>query len=700
MNESNRQWWLRWLVGVLLAIVTLAAYAPVADGQFISLDDLDYVVNNPHVQQGLSWSAIKWAFSTFHSSNWHPLTWLSHMLDCQFYGLNPAGHHLTSLVLHVANTWLLFLLLLNLTSRLWPAAFAALLFALHPMHVESVAWISERKDVLSAFFFLLTLLAYARYVELNRIQSPIRWPVYGLTLLLFALGLMAKPMLVTLPCVLCLLDYWPLARFQLPIKSQPVGALRRLIVEKIPFFILTVLSCWVTWLAQSSGGALKPMADFPLENRLVHIPVSYIWYVFKLFWPADLSVFYNMTHTEHFVSTVAGACLLLLAITAFAVRRARQQPWLLVGWLWFVVMLVPVLGLVQVGNQAYADRYSYLPYVGLFIIIAWGVPALLAGWPRRNAILLAAALLVSTGCGFLTVDQVRLWQNGQALYERALALEPENEKAWALLGITYMTQGNVDTAIASMRHATTIDYMYSEAWDDLGGMLFIKGNYPDAQDAFEMALLYTRNKPKIYNKLGDMFKATSRYADAITNYQSSLELAPDQPEIQSSLGQCLVLNRQPAAAAFAFQNAIRLQPDDGQAQLGLAMILGDGGRDAGAIAHYRKAVQLDTNSIIALNNLAWLLATASDPRLRNGSQAVPLAEHACNLTKNQDAFFIGTLAAAYAEAGRFNDAVAAAQKARDVALANGQKEVADGNERLLKLFKSGQAFHAGAKTPR
>ncbi|MGA3284790.1 MAG: tetratricopeptide repeat protein [Verrucomicrobiota bacterium] len=717
-----RKHWLKGSVCVLLAIATLAAYAPVGKSQFISLDDMDYVMNNPPVQQGLSWSAVKWAFVSFHSSNWHPLTWLSHMLDCQLYGLNPTGPHLTNLALHVANTLLLFILLQQLTSRLWPSAFVALLFALHPMHVESVAWVSERKDVLSAFFFLLTLLCYAKAVTSGqpspRFGTAGKWPVtqtetapapirsrvtcppslfYWLALMFFALGLMAKPMLVTLPCVLCLLDYWPLARFQLPLKRQPLAVLRRLAVEKIPFFILTALSCWMTWLAQNSLGAVKPLAEFPLDDRLAHVPVAYGWYVLKLFWPSDLSVFY-MLHTDYDSDTVAGASLLLLVMTLFAVWRARKQPYLLVGWLWFVGMLVPVVGLLQVGNQAYADRYTYLPYIGLFIIIAWGIPALLAKWLHRRAILLAAALLASAACGFLTVAQVRLWQNGQTLFERALALDPGNEEAWALLGLTSMNQGNADKAIACLRRATTINYMYYQAWHDLAGMLFLKGNYAEAQDAYEMALRYTRNKVEIYDNLGDLFMATGRYGDAIANFQSSLALAPDQPAVQTKLGQSLVLDRQPDRAAMAYQNAIRLHPDSGPAQLGLAMILASTGHDAEAIAHYRLAIQLNTNSVIALNNLAWLLATDSDPRLRNGPEAVALAEHACKLTKNQNAFFIGTLAAAYAEAGRFHDAAATAQKAHDVALAQGQKEIAADNERLIELFKSGQAFRAKAKT--
>jgi len=700
MNGVIKNHLLKWLLCFLLAIATLAVFAPVAENNFISLDDMNYVVNNHHIQEGITWSAVKWAFSTFHSSNWHPLTWLSHTIDCRLYGLDPAGPHSTNLVFHVANTVLLFFLLQSLTAKLWPSAFVSLLFAIHPMHVESVAWVSERKDVLSAFFFLLTLLAYARYAELVKEQKRVRWLVYGLALLLFALGLMAKPMLVTLPCVLCLLDFWPLARFQLPLKNQSRSVLRRLAVEKIPFILLAATSCWITFAAQNATGAVKPEADFPLATRLEHIPVAYSWYVLKFVWPSNLSVFY-LLKLDQSMDAVAGAVLLLVVITAFAFMLARKQPWLLVGWLWFVGMLVPVLGLVQVGNQAYADRYSYLPFIGLFIGLAWGITALLAKWPRCKLAVLAGAILVSGACGKLSRDQVHAWKDSQTLFGRALELDPENEEAWALMGLDFMYQGNTDKAIDCMRRATAINDKFNWAWHDLGEFLVYKKDYAGAEHAFQMALSSTwfdGDKKNIYAELGDLLMTTGRYVEAIPDFQNALALAPDQPEIQTELGQCFIRNQQPDQASIAFQNAIRLQPGNAAAHLGLAMTLESTGNNAEAIAHYRKVVELQTNSIIALNNLAWLLATAADARLRNGKDAVPLAEHACQLTQNQQAFLIGTLAAAYAEAGRFDDATATAQKAHDAALASGQKEIADRNEQLMKLYKSGRAFHMNSQT--
>jgi len=411
MNQTAQKPWLKYLICVLLAGITYAAFASVASHVFIAFDDQDYIVGNLSIQQGFSWPAIKWAFTTFHSGNWHPLTWLSHMLDCRLFGLDPAGPHLVNLAFHIANTLLLFLLLLNLTSRLWAAAFVALLFGIHPMHVESVAWASERKDVLSTFFFLLTLLAYARYVELVKEKKSMCWMAYVLAFGFAALGLMAKPMLVTLPGILFLLDFWPMYRFQWPLQSQPKSIFRRLILEKIPFAILAGLSCWITFVAHATMGAVKEQSDFSLSQRLSHLPVSYVWYIFKLFWPSNLSIFYPL-QTDVGSQDIFFSSILLLVLSAFAFWRARKSPYLLVGWFWFVGMMVPVIGLVQVGNQSYADRYTYLPYLGLFIILAWGVPELLAKLPGRRVILWIAAMVILAACFWRTVVESNTGKTG------------------------------------------------------------------------------------------------------------------------------------------------------------------------------------------------------------------------------------------------------------------------------------------------
>jgi len=714
----------KWLVCLALAVVTFAAYVPVVGNNFINLDDPDYVTQNPVVQQGFSWNAIKWAFGAFHTCNWHPLTWLSHMLDCQLYGLDPAGHHLTSLAFHVANTLLLFLLLENLTARIWPGAFVALLFGLHPMHVESVAWVAERKDVLSAFFFLLTLLCYARAVRSDplsqRFSAAGKWPMttteatsspaaprvtcyqsrfYWLALLLFALGLMAKPMLVTLPCVLCLLDYWPLGRIQFPLRSQSFSIFRRLALEKIPFFVLTAISCGITFIAQYQF-SVQPLTEVPLVMRLAHTPVAYAWYVLKLFWPANLSVFYPLRPSQP--SEVVGALVLIALLTWLACRLRRGRPYLLVGWFWFLVMLLPVSGLIQVGNQAYADRYSYLPYIGLFIILAWGFPALLTKWRYGKVFLSAGALLVAVACFSLTLAQVRVWKDTRTLFGHALALDDDNYVAWCALGVEYVLGGNTDQAINCFRRATAIDVKYYMAWNNLGRALYDKKEFNEALSAYQMAVQcapkFPPSRGAVYYNLGDLYLAMGRFADAITNLQKAVELIPAQPEIYQDLACAFARNHQPEQATVQFQNAFRLQPGDVGAELALAGSLSDSGKSSDAINHFYRALALDPDSVAALNNLAWLLATGPDAALRDGHEAVCLAEHACQVTGYKEPLLIGTLAAAYAEAGRSNDAVAAAEQARSVALAQGQKEIAAKNEQLLELYKSGRAYHQEAKS--
>jgi protein O-mannosyl-transferase len=768
---------LKYLICLLLAGITFAVFFGVAHCTFITLDDRVYVVANPPVQHGFSSSSVKWAFQTLHAGYWIPVTWLSHMLDCQLYGLNPAGHHVTNLIFHIANTVLLFILLQRLTARLWPSAFAALLFAIHPMHVESVTWVTERKDVLSAFFFLLTLLAYTRYTQLALRRAGQQVPVaaaslskrhsrpaavpsplplvapvqtggrgegqgearansqsesrllksvyFVIALFFFTLGLMAKPMLVTLPFVLLLLDYWPLDRF-----SQSAIRLRQLAVEKLPFFLLAAFFSYVTFLAQRNAGAVKPTLEYSLAERLGHVPVSYVWYIFKLFWPAGLSIFY--TFHQAAALGIAAASLLLLAVTVFALARARKSPFFLFGWLWFLGMLLPVIGLVQAGDQAYADRFSYLPYIGLFIIIAWGVPDLLAKIPFRSSVSISsssdanlqlaapkpgeggsapgvrqwvigiAATLVSMACFARTIQEVQYWKDGPTLFKRALALYPDNDMAWALLGSEYELQGRADKALDCIKHALTLNRHFDLGWEYVGYLLAQKKDYAGAEKAYQTALSlmwYRGDRIDTYNRLGDAYAADQKYPQAAAAYQSSLALEAGQADVQTKLGQCFLKSQEPDQAQAAFQAAIDLQPDNPDALIGLGMISQSSGFSSDAVAEYGKALEADPDSLVALNNLAWLLATDSDPALRNGSQAVSLAEHACQLTHYKKAFMIGTLAAAYAEAGRFDDAVAAAQKAHDVALANGEKDLAARNTELLQLYKSHRPYRAETGRP-
>lgn len=711
MNSTGHKPLLKYLICLCLAVVTFAAFSGVLNCSFVSLDDRVYVVANPSVKHGLSWQAVKWACEAIYAGYWIPVTWLSHMLDCQIYGLNPAGHHLTNLIFHVADMVLLFLLLEKLTARLWPSAFVALLFGIHPMHVESVAWIAERKDVLSAFFFFLTLLAYARYAPGKAGEkslsppgrskggaSVLRFaasPFYWLALLFFTLGLMSKPMIVTLPFILLLLDFWPIRRLDL----QSPG---RLLIEKIPFFLLSAFFCYITFLAASGVGAVRPEIGLSVLDRLAHVFISYGWYLAKFFWPVNLSVFYPL-RPQTFGPEALSAGLLLFIVTVLALLSARKRPWLFCGWLWFLGMLVPVIGLVQAGDQAYADRFSYLPYVGLSMVIAWGIPDLLTpsrfavSAATRNCILVAGAATVAIACFVRTVQEVGYWKNGLILFDRALVFDPKNAEALMAIGAEYSNRGNYAKAMDCMTRATVLAPHLGMAWHDLGKLLAHKGNFAAAESAYQTALEWTRfqgDRMEIFNDLGDSYASAGAFSQAISAYQSSLELNHSQPDTDTKLGQALMQNQEPDQAAPAFRAALELQPGDADAEVGLGMIAQSSGFDSAAAADYRQAVAIDPDSLLALNNLAWLLATDPDPALRNGPEAVSLAEHACQLTHYQKPFLIGTLAAAYAEAGRFDDAVATAQKAHDLAQADGDKDIAARNLQLMALYKSRRPYHA------
>lgn len=680
-----------WIFCALLALVTVVAYLPVMDNNFINLDDPAYVTQNPHVRAGLTGDALRWALVSVEHGNWHPLTWLSHELDCQLYGLNPAGHHLTSLAFHVTNTLLVFLLLLNLTLRRWPSMFVALLFGLHPMHVESVAWVAERKDVLSGFFFLLTLLIYARYVEVQKTQPRIGRTLYGASLGMFALGLMAKPMLVTVPFVLCLLDYWPLQRFRFPLSSQPAEMLRRLALEKVPFLLLTGLSCAVTIFAQAKGYAVVSTNDLPLETRLEHVPIAYGWYLLKLFCPNNLSVYYPFHYASVDSTLAAGGLALLVAITGLTVWLARKQPFLLASWLWFLGTLIPVIGLVQVGQQAYANRYTYLPYIGLFIMLAWGLHAFLSGRTWGKPVLGSISVLITAVCFLLTREQVRAWNNDLTLYHQALAQDQKNEFAWYGLGLESMARGDLDQATEEFKKTTDLNPGFNMGWNSLGLIYFRQGKNDEAINAFQAGVLNGGQLvPALLFNRAAVYSKTGKFKEAIEDLQRSLELNPQSAIAHASLGRSYWSDQQTERAAAEFEAALQLQPDMADAKLCLALIRAGAGQTAESITNYRAVLALDTNSLIALNNLAWALATATNANLRNGQEAVQLASRACELTKYQDTIYIGTLAAAYAESGDFERAIATAQRACTNATLNGESSLYQRNQQLIELYRSHQ----------
>ncbi len=537
-------------LGLLLLVVF--TFLPVSNNGFIFYDDPAYVTGNPHVQAGWTWENIKWAMNSTVGGNWHPLTWLSHMLDCQWFGLNPRGHHLMSLLFHAINTVLVFLVLEGMTGAMGRSFFVAAMFGLHPLHVESVAWVSERKDVLSTLFWLLTLWAYARYAQgRSRVEpSSLRFAASGsresrdgsgwlafvprpssfdycLALLFFALGLMSKPMLVTLPFVLLLLDFWPLNRFQ-------INSFMKLVAEKAPFFLFSVAVCIVTIPAQKAVGGVRTMARFPLTVRIENVPVSYCRYLGKLFWPANLPFFY--THPGHWPPTaVLGAALLLLGIFIGAWMTRRDHPYFLVGWCWFVGTLVPVIGLLQVGFQSMANRYTYVPLIGIFLSLSWGAQALTKHWRHQFFILFTLATAAILICIPLTRIQIGYWKDSEILFQYASVVIKKNWEAHARLGLVLSKENRPDEAIAQYREALRLKPDDADAHYDLANALYRKGLWDEAISQYREDLKLSPDDPEGHNNLGAVLFQKGNLNEAITQFQEALRLKPDYASAQKNL---------------------------------------------------------------------------------------------------------------------------------------------------------------------
>jgi Flp pilus assembly protein TadD len=679
MNDTQKRRQ-TWLICLGLALAVLAAYAPVWRAGFITYDDPAYVTANPPVQDGLSWAGFIWAFTTGHAGNWHPLTWISHMLDFQLYGMNPAGHHLTSVALHLANSILLFLLLRRMTKAIWPSAMVAALFALHPLHVESVAWVSERKDVLSALFWILSVGAYVRYVENLKSQiSNFKFFYIG-SVVLFGLGLMAKPMLVTLPFILLLLDYWPLQRRRTPIAG--------LLVEKIPYFILAAASCTVTFFVQRQFGAVMSLAKLPFGMRLANVPVACVRYVAKTFWPAHLAIAYPMLKWPAWA--VAGAIVLLLLLSGLALWRVRAQPWLIVGWLWFLGALVPVIGVVQVGMQSMADRYSYIPSIGLFVAVVWAA----RDWgvrlgARAQAILgvLAAAI-----CLVLTARQAAVWKNDQTLFLHAIQNTTGNFIAYAGLGDYEELHGHTNMAISHLETSVRINPNYSYSRKNLGRILLMEGRDDEALEQLQKAVSLNPQLADARYNLGYALLAKGRVGEALDQFQAQVNLQPADFKAQNNMGAILLQNGLAGDAIAYLQKAVEIKPADAGPHYLLGNALFRTGRVAEAIRHYEKAIELSPDHIQARNDLAWILACHPDPSIRNGARAVALALRADQLSGGQNPVVIGTLAAGYAEAGKFSDAVAAGRRACQAALAQTNSALAELLEKRLGFYQAGSPW--------
>ncbi|GFO70418.1 O-GlcNAc transferase [Geomonas limicola] len=546
---------LKMLLCVVLTLVTMIVFLQTATHQFINFDDPGYVTSNTAVKGGLSAAGLAWAFTSTAMSNWHPLTWLSHMIDVQFFGLDPRWHHLTSVFLHAVTVVVLFMLLEGMTGALWQSFFVALLFAVHPLHVESVAWVAERKDVLSCLFGLISLSCYVRYVK----TPGARW--YLASLLLFVASLMSKPMLVTLPLVMLLLDYWPLDRYGCDPSTNATLPVLRLAREKIPFFVFSALSSAITVYSQHKGGAMATLDKVPVTARIENALIAWVKYIFLMVWPQDLAILYPFP--KHLVLWQAAAAGIVLVIISTAVVRYRRRfPYLLTGWFWYFITLLPVIGLVTVGGQSMADRYTYFPLIGLFVACCWLIPDLMQGWQHRQVVLAVLAPLVFSLLTAVTWRQLGYWKDDFSLFRHTLEVTSDN----------YLILNNYGIALDA------------------------KGNHAEAFRYFNEAVQVNPRSAMAYSNLGSVSLGWGKLDDAVQNYTKALEINPNHLQARAGMGKTLAALGRFDEAVWQFQEALKIDPSLTAAHQNLALLLIKLGKNSEAQSHYEAALQLDPRS--------------------------------------------------------------------------------------------------------
>jgi tetratricopeptide (TPR) repeat protein len=554
---KNPRWFA--IICFALATVTLAVYWPVTRHGFIYFDDPPYITDNPTVQSGLTWHGLVWAFQIGYAAYWQPLTWISHMMDCQLFGLNPAGHHFVNILFHIANVLLLFLLLNRLTGSMWRSAFVAAFFAWHPLRVESVAWAAERKDVLSGFFWMLTLLAYARAMTGEKClvtkngdaPAPVVPPVtrhrslfYFLALLFFACALMSKPIVVTLPFVLLLLDFWPLNRFASPLPARKAV---NLFIEKLPFFALAVADSLVMVMAQKENPSVWSLTELPMNFRIENALVSYLRYVAKTIWPVDLALIYPYPHHWPVVVVLMSAAL-LAAWTAFSLWRIKKSPYLAVGWFWFLGMLVPVIGITQVGMQSMADRFTYLPGIGLLIVLVWGADELFKR-PEQKKFLAVAGAVALTGCLGVTAIQINYWQNDLKLFAHAVEVTTDNYPAEVCLGEALQRAGRRDEAFALYADAVRLQPDYPLAQFDLAMSLLERGNSLEASNHLAIAAQLSPHDAVLQYDFGLLLAQRGNPGEAAAFFRAALAAKPDFADARRQLNQVLNGTNSPSSPA-------------------------------------------------------------------------------------------------------------------------------------------------------
>jgi protein O-mannosyl-transferase len=675
-----RQWRLAAAVcvGLVLAVAMVFRQTPACG--FINFDDDEYVYANSDLTRGLSPDGIVWALNTTQACNWHPLTWLSLLLDYQLYGWEPWGYHLTNVLLHAAVAIGLFLVLRRITGDLWPSAFAAAVFAVHPLRVESVAWVAERKDVLSGLFFVLTLWAYSGYVR--RPPSLVR---YSAVFVLLALGLMAKPMLVTLPFVLLLLDYWPLRRM------ADWRSARALVLEKLPLAALSLASCIVTPLAQ--GPAVQSMAKYSLPLRIANALVACVSYIGQLFYPVGLAVYYPFPENGVPHWQVIGAFILLASISVAAVVWRRRRPYLTVGWFWYLGMLVPVIGLVQVGGQSMADRYTYLPQIGLLIALTWAAKQAVGAWSHRAWVCWPAAGLIVVMLIAAASQQVSYWRNSETVWNRVLSCGPQNAIAHLNLGVEIERQGRVPEAVAHYHRVIELDPRNAEAHNNLGGILLKQTRFDESVAEYREALAIDPKYANAHSNFGVALLRQGHTSEAMDQFRQAQQLDPQLAAAHYNLGNALAEQEKLDEAVVEYGKALKLQPNYADAHHRLGTVLYEAGKIRESLPQLAEAIRLRPDSALFLSQMAWALATCPEVSVRNGAKAVILAQEAVRLTGGNDAKFLDILAAAYAESGRFAEAVATIERA--LAKASDQNGSLNTNaiRARLKLYQAGSAYH-------
>jgi tetratricopeptide (TPR) repeat protein len=715
------------LISALLIGITLITFWPLLNCGFVNLDDNFYVTQNPRVAAGLTSENVAWAFQNAYYGNWAPLTLLSHMLDVQLFGLRPAGHHATNLFLHTLNVLLLFLVLEQMTARTWPSAVVAALFAVHPAHVESVAWISARKDVLSTFFALLCLLAYVKYVRRKlEIRNPKsetssqfeirRETWFVLSLVLFALGLLSKSMVVTLPFLLLLLDFWPLHRFQpSTFNLQPINptlqhsrtAALRLFLEKLPFFALTILFTIISIRALKAANSLGSLNQLSALDMAANAFFSCLRYIGKMFWPVHLAVFYPRPTLPIWAGAVSAAIIILLSLAVL--RFGLRRPYIPVGWFWFLGTLVPVTA-IPLGDHSIADRYTYIPFIGLFIVIAWAAADLAANVSRQMP-------AVKNGARDIPARSKFAYTTAAKGSQAALATQPpasrDVSRSVAKLsagtgGLSVATAAIILIGICSiisfhqlkywrtskdlLEHVIAVSGEGLMVHTDLAAALQEQGDVSGAEEHFRAAVRLQPTNALPRANLIKSLMAQGKTNEVVAQYDEWLQLNPSDAGVRENFGVLLAQLGQFSQAAAQFQQLVDLRPD-AQSHYRLALALLLQGKAEDAIVHYQEAIRLKPDWPEPLNDLAWLLATCPRAELRKGRQAVELAERACKLTNSKEARFLGTLDAAYAEAGRFPEAITTAEQAKGLALAAGDQTIAELADQRLKLYRSGLPFH-------